>query len=294
MTNTILWTEPSVTCLGDRLMDTMLMSTYAKALNSNLHFLWKDCPFVYGNENPLYEYKVGEKKSWDNVRLNDYKFENFTKYFNIPKNVRINEPCTPTYVFEATIGGVFSPTLFYETFLNNICTYEVFDSLLNETISEFSPTEKLLSLVKDNQKPKVSVHLRRTDKINVLGDYSTFMTYDGLSHLDSLTKNVVDKFYNNNDLFYFSSEDKIVLGEYHKQYPNHIEHNTNCTDIEKTYIDLYMLSISDNIILSQVHSNFSTFASFLNKSKLIYLYENSLMSTQKFIDSKHITHYKNI
>jgi hypothetical protein len=60
-----------------------------KFINADLHFLWKDCPFVHGDENPLYEYKDGEKRSWDKVRLDDYKFENFTKYFNIPKNVKI-------------------------------------------------------------------------------------------------------------------------------------------------------------------------------------------------------------
>jgi hypothetical protein len=294
MTNTLLWTKPSVTCLGDRLMDTTLMSVYAKILNANLHFSWVDCPFVFGDKNPLYEYKPGEKKSWDDVRLKDYKFENFTKYFNIPKNVRIDEPCDPTHTFDESLGGVISPWLFYETFLKHMCEYDEFDLLLTETLQEFKPTKKLLSLVKNNQKPKLSTHLRRTDKINTLGDYSTFMTYDGLEHLDNLTKNVIDKFYNDTDIFYFSSEDKEVLNIYHESYPNHIHHNTNCTDMEKTYIDLYMLSISDYIILSQVHSNFSTFASYLNNSKLIYLYDDSLMTSQKFVNSNHIIHYNKI
>jgi hypothetical protein len=294
MTNKLLWTEPSVTCLGDRLMDTTLMSTYAKVINADLHFLWKDCPFVYGDTNPLYEYKSGEKRAWDNVRLDDYKFDNFTKYFNIPKNVKINEACDATHTFNFSLGGVMSPYLFYETYLKEICTYDDFNLFFNETLKEITPTEKLLSLVKNNQKPKVSVHLRRTDKINVLGDYNTFMTYDGLEHLDDLTKKVLNKFYNNSDHFYFSSEDKEVLKNYHKIYNNHIIHNANCTDIEKTYIDLYMLSISEYIILSQVHSNFSTFASYLNNAKLIYLYEDSLMTNQKFVNSKHIVYYNNI
>lgn len=294
MKKTLLWTKPSVTCLGDRLLDTTLMSVYAKTLDSDLHFEWRDCPFVYGDENPTYEYKKGEKKSWDSVRMDDYKFENFTKYFTIPKNIKIDESCNPTYYFTEELGGVISPRLFYEKYLSQLCTYEEFNKLLSETLSEFKPTEKLLNLVKDNKKPKLSTHLRRTDKINILGDYSTFMTYEGLNHLDELTKTVIDKFYNNDDLFYFSSEDKKVLENYHEKYPNHIEHNTNCTDMEKTYIDLYMLSISEYIILSQVHSNFSTFASYLNGAKLIYLYDNSLIKTNKFFESKHIIHYKNI
>jgi hypothetical protein len=40
-----------------------------------------------------------------------------------------------------------SPWLFYDSFLKNMCTYDEFNLLLTETLQEFKPTKKLLSLV---------------------------------------------------------------------------------------------------------------------------------------------------
>jgi hypothetical protein len=202
--------------------------------------------------------------------------------------------CEPDLFFGDSLGGCTSPKLFWEKYLSSICSYNNFNDLFKTTVSEFKPKDKLIKIVKDVKRPKVSVHLRRTDKINVAGDYSTFMTYEGLDHLDNVTKEAVNLFYNESDTFYFSSDDDNVRKEYENIYTNHIEHTFECSDIEKTYVDLYMLSISENIILSQVHSNFSVFASFLNNSNLIYLYENCLIVSQKFNDSKNFIHYKQI
>lgn len=295
MTNSILWIKPSITCLGDRLLDTMLLSTYAKLIEADLYFPWVDCPFTIGEENPTYSYKPGVKKSWDKVRFDDYKFENFSQYFNLPKNIKINESVdNPTHLFNEVLGGCVSPILFYERYLTGICSLDIFNNTFRETMSEFSPTDKLLNLVSNKQKPNITVHLRRTDKINTNGDYNTFMTYEGLDSLNDKTIETINKLYNGKNTFYFSSDDAIEKDKYHKLYPNHIEHDTTCLDIEKTYIDLYMLSISDYIILSQVHSNFSVFASYINESKLVYLYENCLIINNKFNISNNFIYYENL
>jgi hypothetical protein len=294
MNKSLLWINPSMTCLGDRLLDTMLIATYGKILNSNVYFPWVDCPFTIGQSNPTYNYNNNDNRSWDKVRFEDYRFENFTQYFNLPLNVKINESCEPDYFFEDVLGGCVSPTLFYEKYLSNICDFKHFNNTFNEVIKQFTPTEKLQALVKDLVTPKVSVHLRRTDKINVAGDYSTFITFEGLDSLNKMTKDVINLFYNDYDNFYFSSDDAIVKTEYENLYKNHIPHKTNCLDIEKTYIDLYMLSKSEYIILSQVHSNFSVFASYLNNTKLVYLYDKCLITDQKFNESENFIHYKNL
>jgi len=295
MKNSILWINPSITCLGDRLLDTMLLSTYAKFFDANLYFDWKDCPFTIGQENPTYAYKEGVNKEWDKVRFEDYRFENYTQYFNLPKNIKINEQIdSPNYFFTDTLGGVISPFLFYQRYLHNICTYEEFDKSFEETMSEFKPTDKLINLVSNKLSPNISVHLRRTDKINKHGDYSTFMTYDGLDLLNDKTKDAISIFNNKDKLFYFSSDDVEERNKYHLLYPNHIEHDFDCLAIEKTYIDLYMLSKSEYIILSQIHSNFSVFASYINKSKLVYLYDNSLIVTNNFNKSNNFIYYMDL
>jgi len=295
MKNSLLWTNPSITCLGDRLLDTMILSTYCKILDADLYFPWKDCPFTIGAINPTYSYKDGVEKTWDKVRFDDYKFENYTKYFNLPNNIKINQTLeTPTFFFNETLGGCVSPILFYKKYLTNVCSIEDFKQSFRETMNEFKPTDKLLELVANKTKPKVSVHLRRTDKISTKGDYSSFMTYDGLDRLNELTKEAISELYDGNRLFYFSSDDIEERDKYNTLYSSHIEHDITCTDIEKTYIDLYMLSVSEYIILSQIHSNFSIFASYINGSKLIYLYDNCMIITQGFNESENFIYYKNL
>ena len=160
MTKSLLWTNPSMTCLGDRLLDTMLISTYAKIMGSDVYFPWVDCPFTIGQSDPKYNYKNGEQRSWSQVRFEDYKFENFTQYFTIPKNVKINEVCDPNLFFEDTLGGCTSPKLFWEKYLTSICSYEYFSNTFKTTVTEFKPKEKLIKLVKDIKRPKVSVLLK--------------------------------------------------------------------------------------------------------------------------------------
>jgi hypothetical protein len=296
MKNTILWTTPSITCLGDRLLDTMILATFAKILNADLYFPWEDCPFtIGGGKNPTYSYKEGVEKTWDKVRFDDYKFENYTQYFNLPKNIKINQTVEkPTYFFGESLGGCVSPLLFYDRYASQICTLEKFELTFREIMSEFTPTDKLLKLVTNVVKPNISVHLRRTDKINKSGDYSSFMTYDGLGVLNDKTIEAIGKLNTDEKVIYFSSDDISERDKYHSLYKNHIEHDTTCSSIEKTYIDLYMLSISDYIILSQIHSNFSVFASYINKSKLVYLYDNSMIETQQFNRSDNFINYKNL
>lgn len=296
MKNTLIWSTPSITCLGDRLLDTMILSTYAKLLDADLYFPWEDCPFtIGGGSNPTYSYMEGVEKTWDKVRFEDYRFENYTQYFNLPKNIKINQSVeNPTHVFGNVLGGCVSPVLFYETHASELCSLEEFKQAFRETINEFTPTDKLLALVADKPKPCVSVHLRRTDKINKNGDYNTFMTHDGLDVLNKKTYEAIDKLYDGDKLFYFSSDDIEERNKYHNLYPNHIKHDTTCSDIEKTYIDLYMLSISDVIILSQIHSNFSIFASYINEATLVYLYDECLIVTQKFNKSENFINYNNL
>lgn len=296
MNNTILWRNPSMTCLGDRLLDTMILATYTKILDADIHFPWIDCPFtIGGGDNPTYSYSDGVNKTWDKVRFEDYKFGNFTQYFNLPKNIKIDEVIeNPTYFFDDILGGCVSPLLFYSRYLTQVCTEEEFERVFREIMNEFTPTDKLLELVKGVNKPLLSVHLRRTDKINVKGDGNSFMTFGGLEDLNNRTHEAINIFYNNEKSFYFSSDDKEVLNNYHEEFPNHIEHQNKCLDIEKTYIDLYMLSISEYIILSQFHSNFSVFASYINKAKLIYLYDGCMIETSQFNRSDNFFNYKTL
>ena len=62
---------------------------------------------------------------------------------------------------------------------------------------------------------------------------------------------------------------------------------------EKTYVDIYMMSRCDVIILSQKHSSFSLFASLIGGCKLIYLYEDCQINKVNFNKLDNIIYYKN-
>jgi hypothetical protein len=296
MTNSVLWRKPSITCFGDRLLDTMILSAFARLHDADLYLSWGDCPFVVGSQGtPTYSPESGVSKEWDAVRFVDYKVENFTQYFNLPKNIRINEEITnPTHTFDNGLGGSVSPDLFHDLYLSGAYSLSDFKKAFNETLSEFTPTEKLLSLVRDIPAPDVSVHLRRTDKIQVLGDGMTFLTKDSLNPLNTLTETIINRLNDGSKKFYFCSDDVLELERYHSLYPDHIKHDFKYTDMEKTYIDMYMLSMSKQIVLSQKHSNFSVFASYIHGAQLIYLYKDCLINSQGFNRSENFVYYETL
>lgn len=285
MNNSVLWTNPSRSSLGDRLIDVMLLSALAKLVDADLYFDWLDVIFEYGVEKePKYQHSENEFKSWDNVRFEDYKIENWSKYFNLPKNVKINQKISnPTYIFQDYLGGIFSTYTFYDRYVQNICTFDMFCNSFKETMKEFTPTDKLLNLVSSYPKPNISVHLRRTDKIRVLaaGNEGVCMNLEMLDELNNLTEKAIDKLNIGEKVFFFASDDIKEREKFNNKYPNHIE-ILEISEIEKTYVDLYLMSISDYIILSQVHSNYSIFASLINEAKLIYLYDNCMIINEKF------------
>ena len=300
----LIWPDEvsSITCLGDRLLDTMLLSTLAKLLNADLHFNWKDCPFTIGSiGEPMYHQRDGVFKKWDKVRYEDYRFENFTQYFNLPKNVKINEPInepiagiSTRYHFWAGLGGMCSPKEFQMAYMTNLCSFTDFENFFSETMNEFTPTDKLLNLVKDFPKPYASVHLRRTDKISAIADNKTNIRYENLVDLNTRTQEAIDKLCKHEECIYISSDDQEEIDIYHNRYKNHIPHIKDCTQMEKTYIDLYIMANSQNIILSQLHSNFSVFASYINNANLIYLYDDCHIVEGKFKDSKNFIYYKDL
>ncbi len=300
MTNKLVWVNPSRSSLGDRLIDVMLLSTLAKLIDADLHFEWLDAIFEYGvfGENQRYQHTDGEFKPWDKVRFEDYKIENWSQYFNLPSNIKINQPVEnndKTFIFPEYLGGIYSPHKFYELFAYRVSDWDKFYATFKQTMKEFTPTEKLLNLVSNYPKPDISVHLRRTDKIRVLapGNDQVCMNTEMLDNLNNMTEEVINKLNKGDKKIFFASDDDNESKRYQSKYTNFIE-KTSMKEIEKTYVDLYLLSISEYIILSQVHSNFSVLASFMNDAKLVYLYQNTMIDNMEFNKLENFIYYKNI
>jgi hypothetical protein len=246
------------------------MSSYSKIKNCDLYFNWE---IVHDGGKYFWE-NEGEIMTWNKVRYEDYKFENFIEYYTLPKNLIINK--TPKYFisFDSYLGGVYSPFNFHETFLKNDLDINEFIEVFFNTIKEFTPTEKLLSLVNKIEIPTLSVHLRREDKIRDFTDDGSINKKD-LENLDNITTDFIYNFLkkNKNSKIYFSSDSPSIKEKYNNLFSENIinfqNKNENFFD---TYIDIYLLSVSENILMSQIHSNFSIFPSLINKSKLFYFY----------------------
>ena len=94
---------------------------------------------------------------------------------------------------------------------------------------------------------------------------------------------------------YFASDCDETKETYENDYKNRcIDEIEMNDDIEHTYVDLYMMSRSKNIILSQRHSSFSLFASMMTGTNLIYLYNDSIICKNGYNTFDNMIFYEEI
>jgi len=295
----IIWTNSTLSGLCDRLNDILILSTYAKIKNKLLKFNYRKQPFgnsIQENLRPLY-------------RKQDYLLENIIKYIKLPDNIVIykeNEIITldkdTDEYFNNYLGGIYSPITFYSNFSSNLCSREKFiETFYNQTKQVLFNINIDLS----HYDKLVSVHLRRTDKVSNYTNGHHGIKIEELNDLDSITNDIIQKFINKGYTnFYFCSDDKGILKNYIDKYntkinvinnyfSDYISFNTLEDQIKSVYTDLYIMSNSKYIILSQKHSSFSLFASLINKSTLIYIYDDIITNTEYNV-LPHIFKYNNL
>lgn len=286
----IIWTNSTTSGLGDRLIDIALMSSYAKSLDSTLYFNWK--VFTNGGVHE-WNFNQSEKKKWEDIRFVDYLYENFSRYFTLPKNIRVNESVGENYIlFNDLLGGVYSPHSFHEKYLIDKISIDDFLIIFNDTLREFQPTNLLLNIVGD-LKPDIALHLRRQDKVR-LESCSVTLRPDQIDDLNEKTSHLVDELVSSDKSLYIASDDISEKNNYLNRYNGYNVDNFKINELyEKTYVDIYMMSRCDVIILSQKHSSFSLFASLIGGCKLIYLYEDCQINKVNFNKLDNIIYYKN-
>lgn len=265
----VLWTNSTNSGIGDRMIDLCLMSTYAKIYGGDLYLNWN----VLRRGHKQTWLSNNRLNQWKDIRYVDYLYDNIKNYYTLPNNVIVNgTPISGYTKFDDYLGGVFSPRKFYDKYVNSV-DYGTFIQTFFKITSEIQPTEKLISIVGDVT-PILSVHLRRQDKIRedtTNGD----IHISELDNLNRLTHETFNDLYDNG-IVYISSDDELEKDVFKNKYQAmSVEDFKLEYEYEKTYVDLYMLSKSKTILLSQRHSNFSLFASLLNKSNFIYLYDTN-------------------
>lgn len=290
----LIWKKSTKSGLCDRLLDLFIMASYSKLINKKLLLKWEEQPI-----NDI------QAKVWNHAGFNDYKIENVKMYFILPEHIYIvsdidfenciNNLGNDDIIFNDYLGGIYSPITFYEKYIDKKFELDEYIDKFNSLVNKFKPTEKLINLSQNIPKNLISVHLRRTDKSS---KFILAAEYHGVgenvNELNNKTINVIKKLincrYNN---FYFASDCAITKNEYEKMFnqQNLINYKIN-KDIEQTYVDLYLMSQSKYIILSQKHSSFSLFASLINKSILIFFY-NDIIQSSKYTYFENIKFYTN-
>jgi len=289
-----IWTNSTKSGLCDRLIDLFIIASTAKLYNKELYLYWEEQPI-----NDI------QRNIWNKIRFDDYKIENVTQYFNFPniihfvsKEILIEMSLynDNKIIFNNYLGGVYSPITFYENFIDKIYTLDAYLGIFKNLVNQFKPTDKLLNLIKDIPENIVSIHLRRTDKssIYISSEDSRGVPLNEMDILNNNTKTIINqiinKCYNN---LYFSSDCPLTKLEYENIYKDYNILNFSINNnIEQTYIDIYIMSISKYIIMSQKHSSFSLFSSLINQSNLIYLYNNDILQYNKYYIFKNIIYYK--
>jgi hypothetical protein len=283
----IIWNNSSTSGLCDRLIDLHLMSALAKVLDSQLYLDWKEAP----------EPNEFQKKTWPVTRYSDYKVENFTKYFNLPKNINFVNDLGSHFdskndsVFPHYLGGVLSAKTFYERFCTSFCSFEEYEKAFNETTSEFTAKQSLLDVVGTIPRIDLAVHLRRGDKVTDSNPDFVQLHKNSILELENNTRNCFLKEKNkisHKPVVFICSDSLEHKKNFIAENCNDvtvIDLNINSDNIESTYTDLYLLSQSKLIILSQKHSNFSIFSSLIGKNKLIYFYKDNEMITNGKFDN---------
>lgn len=275
----ILWTNPTKSGLCDRLQDLFLMSAYAYMHDSDLYLYWPQ-----GSDD--LNFNQFQLNTWPTSRWTDYFKENICLHFNLPSNIHFlpkksSVSSEPVVHFNNYLGGVLSRKMFAEKYGLDKNSFYKFH---NKALSEFTAKNKLINLVGENTQIDLSIHLRRTDKINTNPNHVEIHTQE-LKWLDDMTmKCVLDQIKESHKKLniYVCSDCPESKNEYIDKLSskcNIIQAPNTNHDCEQTYIDLHLLSKSQKVIMSQKHSNFSYFASSINESELLYFYsDNELIS----------------
>jgi hypothetical protein len=277
----MIWTNVTKSGLCDRLQDLFLVAAYANMINCDLYLYWPE------GQKDL-QFNDFQLKTWPKSRWSDYLKNNLCSYFNLPNNVYFlndNDSNKEGYYFYFNdyLGGIFNRKTFSEKYnLNKLEFYKFHD----ECLSQFTPKDKLVSLFNTSDNIDLAIHLRRTDKVNSLPNFFLEIHSSELQNLNDKTiQCILNEVQNNKEKkinVYICSDcedTKKYFNETISNVCNIIETPQINFDYEQTYIDLYYLSNSKKLIMSQKHSNFSYFSSSIKKNLLIYFYkENELIS----------------
>lgn len=265
---------------GDRMLDLLCITAYSRALGKNLYIRWED--FRGMPDFP-------DIPAW---RYQDTKLDNFTGFFRLPNNVRLEYAVIPypKHEWPHYIGGMCSPQLFYERFVEGKLpvTREQWTTIVNQVKSELGFKVARYA----PERPYAIVHLRRTDKLR--GVCETQIARDELAFLNQETFAAIQKARDSGFTdFYLATDDPSSRAEYVafiESIGGRVIQPANVHNLLSSYFDTWMMRSSSLIIASMRYSTFSMFPSVWWNIPLWTVIPDALHSSFKF----DTTYYKNI
>jgi len=301
-----IYLNSNLSGIGDRLFDIILLYSFAKFIGCNNFYLnWKvNNNDIVGNES-IYSKLRNEKTPY---RSKDYLLENLQTYITFPDNIHFvnqnelnSKINNSNFIFSEYMGLQYSVFTFIEKFLPNISEADKVKFTINyyNNFKLFTfkniPENIRQTFINNNV---ITIHLRRSDKVVDDGGVTDGIETKDLDELDLITKNFINNCIKNGNInICFISDEKSVKDKYIEQFKdkcNVIYFNGD--EISQTYYDLYCLSVSKNILMSQMFSVFSIIGSLLgNKKTLYYIYNKKRiidLMFNKYYNFKHIDEFK--
>jgi|LakMenEpi03Aug12_release.lakeMendotaPanAssembly.Ray.scaffolds.fasta_scaffold173929_2 hypothetical protein len=282
--------------IGDRLMDLILVYTYSKYLNcNNIYLSWTEDNYdIIGNKS--YHSSIRQIKT--PFRGIDYLLKNLFNYIVFPSDINIIEHSElikmtknkENIIFEEYMGIKYSVYTFIDSFkIQNKLDFEnnYFENF-NKIIFKNIP-QNIIDVFNDTN--VITIHLRRGDKVCDDRGECNGIKINEIEFLDNLTykyiNNCIDNGHKN---ICFVSDENTIKNKYIEKY----KHICNVisfygTEISQTYFDLYCLSKSKKILMSQRFSVFSIFSSMINKAELNYILNDGRINDFKYDNIKYIT-----
>jgi hypothetical protein len=287
--------------IGDRMMDIVLIYTFAKHIKANVYLNWCESEkMLMGDKTNINSILRYEKTLY---RTEDFKYKNFINFIELPNDINLVSEfeiiklskLKDTIKFYDYLGMQFTPYTFIDKYQPNLSLEEkqlFYYTLMNNfKLIKFKNIPQIIVNLFINNKI-ITIHLRRSDKVVNTDTESNFcngITINELENLDTITEKFCNYFISKGEKnILFVSDEKQVKLKYYEKFKdkcNAIIFNTD--EISQTYIDLYCIAHASSILLSQKFSAFSLFASCINQNTLYYIYPHFIL--ESYNHARHIS-----
>ena len=252
----MIWTQPTLSGLGDRFVDAVLLAAYAALKGENLHFNWM----------PYIGHEVAETRRLDAPhRMVDSTWECVSEHVKFPSMIKVNNRDGAGSRFDRYVGGGLDSYGFHQTFVREF-SLEDYRASVRAVLNEFSFSDAIVS--RCAAKGHIGVHIRRGDKVRSVRDDDTHISAHELAELDARTYAMLDSKLEENpsaSFFVCGDEDSKTqpFSDYIASKGGNLVTYARPEKHVQTFCDMCLLSRSRVILTSMRYSSFSIFSAML-------------------------------